>query len=192
MSSSSSPITEILSRLRSGDRDALDDLVTVVYAELRSIARRQRRRDPRQDPTLATTALVNEAYIRLAQHDRGLYRHREHFLAVAATAMRQIVIDEARKRLRRKRGSGQQLLSLDERDIRIDDQAELLVSLNEALDGLDRVNPRLRQVVECRYFAGLTEEETAQALGVSSRTVRRDWAKARAWLVIEHGLAEPT
>jgi RNA polymerase sigma factor (TIGR02999 family) len=178
-------ITEILDRLQTGDPDALDDLIPLVYEELRRIARRQRRRDFRQTPTLDTTALVNEAYLRLVQHEGGSYQHRAHFYAVAATAMRQIVTDEARSRLRSKRGGGRQPLPLDEQEIRIDSQAELLVALNEALDRLDRLNPRLRQVVECRFFAGLTEEETGEVLGINPRTVRRDWVKARAWLGAE-------
>jgi RNA polymerase sigma factor (TIGR02999 family) len=184
----SKPISEVLDRLHDGDREAFDELVQLVYAELRRIARRQRRLDFRHTPTIATTALVNEAYLRLVRQDGKHYAHRGHFLAVAATAMRQIVIDEARARLRDKRGGGQQPVTLDNQEIRIDSQAELLIALNEALDRLDRRNPRLRQVVECRFFAGLTEEETAQALGVNPRTIRRDWAKARAFLGAELGI----
>jgi RNA polymerase sigma factor (TIGR02999 family) len=178
------PITELLKRIGHGDRQAMDDLLPLVYEQLRRLARSQRRRSPSHDQTLDTTALVHEAYLKLAR-GAGAYEHRGHFFAVAATAMRQVLIDEARHHLRRKRGSGERPLDLDERQLSVTSQAEFLLALDEALGTLAECNPRLRQVVECRFFAGLTEEETAEALAVTSRTVRRDWAKAKAWLTVE-------
>jgi len=178
-------ITELLHRLGSGDQQALDELMPLVYDELHRIARRQRRQNVGASATFNTTALLHEAYLRFAQRDRNMYNHRGHFFAVAATAMRQVVIDRARKRLRQKRGGGERALTLDPKDLRVESQAEFLVSLDTALTKLGAVSPRLRQVVECRFFGGLTEEETSEALDVAPRTIRRDWSKAKAWLGVE-------
>ena len=119
-----------------------------------------------------------------------MYRHRGHFYAVAATAMRQVVIDQARSRLRQKRGGGDQPVTLVTANLQVENQAEFLLSLDSALDKLEQMRPRLRQVVECRFFGGLTEGETADALEVDVRTVRRDWAKAKALLGVELGLVQ--
>ena len=179
----SSAIIDLLRRIRRGDEAGLEELIPVVYRELRTIARRQRRRHSRPSELLNTTALVNEAYLRLARSEPFDFENRAHFLAVAATAMRQLLVDEARRRRSLKRGQGVAPITLEGLEVSAGSrQAELVLSIDHALEALGDGDPRLRQVVECRYFGGLTEEETAAALGVSDRTVRRDWIKARAWL----------
>jgi RNA polymerase sigma factor (TIGR02999 family) len=133
--------------------------------------------------TLCTTALVHEAYVKLAAQTHAQFASRAHFLAVAAQAMRRILVTHARKVRAEKRGGGWGRLDLDQVDIPIDERAEALVALDSALDRLSSLNPRLGQVVECRFFGGMTEDETATALGVTERTVRRDWVKAKGWLL---------
>ena len=182
-------LTRLLQRVRSGDDDAFDELMRSVYDELRVIARRQLSRQSR-DPLLQTTALVNEAYLRLARNEQPEWVDRCHFFAVAATAMRQIVVDHARRRGSEKRGGGWKRIDLDDVRLDIDEQTELLLEIDDALTRLSRLNPRLTRVVECRFFAGMTEGETASALDVTDRTVRRDWIKARAWLHLQLGLDE--
>ncbi|MEM9554581.1 MAG: ECF-type sigma factor [Acidobacteriota bacterium] len=182
-------VTVLLHRLADGDGEALDEIFPMLYAELRHIASGQRRRRVRGG-ALETTALIHEAYLRFAQRDRQLYSHREHFFAVAARAMRQILLDEAKKRLRAKRGGGVDHDSLDPEQLAIDQQAELMLSLHRGLEKLGSFHERARTVVECRFFGGLTEKETASALGVDERTVRRDWTKARAWLALELGTTD--
>jgi RNA polymerase sigma factor (TIGR02999 family) len=173
--------TDPLLALAGGDREALDRLMTLVYHELRQLAHGALRRG-RPDQTLTTTEVVHEAYLRLVDHT-GLARgERARFLAVAAVAMRRIVIEYARRRGALKRGGGRRPLSLDEAAVAGDDRSEALLALDEALTRLAALSERLARVVECRYFGGLTEEETGEALGVTARTVRRDWVKARAWL----------
>ena len=153
----------------------------MVYEELKRIASRQLGRQ--QDAhTLSTTALVHEAYLKLVDQTRAEWVDRAHFYAVAAQAMRRILVDHARKHRAAKRGGGDRRVPLDDVDLPIEERAELLVALNEALERLAALDSRLAQVVECRYFGGLSEEETAAALGVTARTVRRDWVKARGWL----------
>jgi len=159
-------------------------LLPLVYDELRRIARRERLRLS-GGATLATTALLHEAYERLAEAQG--FRSRGHFLGTAAMAMRRILIDRVRAQLAAKRGAGAANLSLDEiPDFIVEDEATVL-GVHEALEGLARLNPRLMRVVECRFFAGYNEKETAEALGTSERTVQRDWATARAWLKKELG-----
>jgi RNA polymerase sigma factor (TIGR02999 family) len=181
-------VHDLLERLRSGDRAALDALLPLVYDELRRIARGQRQRLG-SSLTVNTTALVHEAYLKLVKDRARNYSDRSHFFAVAATAMRQLLIDEAKRHAAKKRGSGRRPISLDSVDVGIEGQAESLLELDRALDKLGQLSPRLLRVVECRFFGGLTETETAAALAVTDRTVRRDWAKARAWLAIEMGAA---
>lgn len=181
-------VRDLLERLRSGDRAALDALLPLVYDELRRIARGQRQRLG-SSLTVNTTALVHEAYLKLVKDRARNYSDRSHFFAVAATAMRQLLIDEAKRHAAKKRGSGRRPISLDSVDVGIEGQAESLLELDRALDKLGQLSPRLLRVVECRFFGGLTETETAAALAVTDRTVRRDWAKARAWLAIEMGAA---
>jgi RNA polymerase sigma factor (TIGR02999 family) len=180
-------ITDLLLQVRQGNPEAMDRLFPLVYVALRRIARRQLQAE-RPGHTLDTTGLVHETYLRLADHDRLQWQDRGHFFALAARAMRQILIDYARRYRTLRRGGGARLRELRDEDAITDERSETLLALDEALERLAVINPRLNQVVECRYFGGLTEEETAEALGVTSRTVQRDWAKARAWLYLElHG-----
>ena len=174
-------ITRLLVAHDAGERAAFDRLLELVYPDLRRIAARQLARLNPGD-TLNTTALVHEAYLKMVDQTSVGWQDRAHFYAVSARAMRQIIIDYTRKRMRQKRGGGVVPIRLDERQIAIDQQSDRLVALNDALERLSRLNERLTHVVECRFFAGLTHEETASALGISVRTAQRDWLKARAWL----------
>jgi RNA polymerase sigma factor (TIGR02999 family) len=172
---------DVLTELRSGGRESLDRLVPLVYQELRAIAhRRIAGRD--RGRTLSTTALVHEAYLKLVDQSRSESRDRTHFLAVASLAMRQVLVDRARARVALKRGGETRRLSLDEEEIAADDQPDMVLALNDSLNRLAEAEPRLARVVECRFFGGLTEDEIAEALGVTIRTVQRDWAKARMLL----------
>ena len=177
----STPPTDVLAGLRSGRVESLDQLLPLVYQELRGMARRQLRAQGRGG-TLQTTALVHEAYLKLVDQSRAEWKDRAHFLAVASIAMRHILVDRAKARLALKRGGDFRRITLDEQDIGIDDQPDALVQLDEALERLGVVEPRLVRVVECRFFGGLTEDEIAEALGLTVRTVQRDWAKARMML----------
>jgi RNA polymerase sigma factor (TIGR02999 family) len=183
-STDAEPITALLLRVSVGDSAAMDQLFPLVYDQLRRMARSSLRRE-RPDHTLGTTGLVHEAYLRLVDQTRAGWRDRAHFYAVAALAMRRILVDYARRHRRAKRGGGQRPVSLDEGAVSLDQRAENLVALDEALTRLARLNPRLSRIVECRFFGALTEEEIAEALGVTARTVKRDWAKARGWLYQE-------
>jgi RNA polymerase sigma factor (TIGR02999 family) len=174
-------VTALLIAHRRGDPGALDALVPLVYADLRRLARAQRRRVPVGE-TLDTTGLVHEAYARLVDRSRASWNDRGHFLAVAAMAMRQILVDYARARHRQKRGGDRRAQTLDDAMIAVERDAEGLLDIDRALARLDSIDPRLVRVVECRFFAGLSEQETAEALGVSLRTVQRDWLRARAAL----------
>jgi RNA polymerase sigma factor (TIGR02999 family) len=174
-------ITTLLRAQREGDPAAFDRLVEVVYPKLRSLARSQLR-GGRPGQTLNTTAVVHEAYVRLAESTRVEWQNRGHFFGVAARAMRQVIVDHARRRNAAKRGGGKAPVSLHDADLAIEAQADTIQLLDTALDRLSELNPRLPRVVECRFFAGLTEQETADALGLSRATVQRDWLKARAWL----------
>lgn len=165
------------------ERESLDRLVPLVYEELRQIAHRHlQRRDNGADATLATTALVNEAYIKLADQSGGHWVDRAHFLALASVAMRHILIDRARARLAGKRGGDRARVTLDEEALAYDRSPSALLEIEDALTALATTDPRLARVVECRFFGGLSEEETAAALGVTTRTVQRDWQKARVLL----------
>jgi RNA polymerase sigma factor (TIGR02999 family) len=175
----STDITAILSAARAGERAALDAVFTRVYAEIRDIARGQLARAGRA--TLSTTAVVHEAYLKLVRSPAVAFEDRSHFYAVAATAMRQILLNHARAKATRKRDGGHPL-SLDRVEIAIEEQADELLALDAALDRLAELDPRLARVVEMRFFAGLTVDETALALGVADRTVKRDWRAARAFL----------
>src|SRR5688500_16420643 len=182
-------ITELLLAAERGDRLALEACFPLVYEELRTIARRQRRAW-HGNPTLNTTGLLHEVYLKLVDQGRVGARSREHFFAIASTAMRHILCNYARDRTRQKRGGGIQMVSLqnvkDVADPALSDEAaDELTALADALDRLEQLDKRQSQVVECRFFAGLSVEETALALDVSPATVKRDWAFARAWLVRE-------
>jgi RNA polymerase sigma factor (TIGR02999 family) len=157
-------------------------LWSLVYDELRGVARRQLRGG---SDTLQATALVHEAYMRLAEDERVSSRGRAYFFGAAARAMRQILVDHARVRSRAKRGGGETPLTLKTGDAGVDSLTTDLLDLHRALEVLEELNPRQARVVECRYFAGLDVNETAEALAVSPRTVKRDWMLARAWLFRE-------
>jgi RNA polymerase sigma factor (TIGR02999 family) len=175
-------LTSLLIEWQEGDPTALDRLTPLVYDELRRIAHRYVRRE-RNGHTLETTALVNEAYVRLAGSKNIAWENRSHFFAATAQVMRHVLIDHARKRLYAKRGGDVQHVPLD--DVVSDmttQRADELIVLNEALGELAKLDPRKARVVELRYFAGLSLEETAEVLDVSPMTVRRDWRAAKAWL----------
>ncbi len=174
-------VTGLLQSLSRGDPTAFDRLFPLVYRELRRVAHAQLSRE-RPDHTLDSVALVNEAYLRLVQSPIEC-QNRVHFFAVAARAMRSILIDYARARLAAKRGSGAPTVPLDQAAVLInDDKVEHLVALDDALHRLEAVNREASQTVECRYFAGLSLEEAAEALDLSVATVRRRWSFAKAWL----------
>jgi RNA polymerase sigma factor (TIGR02999 family) len=176
-------VTDLLIRLRAGGTNARDDLYALVYDVLRRVAHAQLRRE-RPDHTLGTTGLVHETYLRLVDQTRVEWRDRAHFFGAAACAMRRILVDYARHNLAARRGGGARPQVLAE-DVRAGERGDDLLALDQALERLAAIDPRLGLVVECRYFGGFTEEETAEVLGVTKRTVQRDWAKARGWLYQE-------
>src|SRR5215813_13523717 len=184
MNPSSQSVTQLLLDWRNGDQTALDRLMPLVYEELRRIAGHYMRNE-RQGHTLQTSALVNEAYLRLVDHENIAWQNRAHFFGVAAQAMRRILVDYARLRHRAKRAGAAQRVSFDEAMTLAEERAAELITLDDALEELAKVDPRKSRVVELRYFGGLSVEETAEALGVSSMTVMRDWNTARAWLMRE-------
>lgn len=180
----SGEITRVLAAARAGDGAALDRLMPLVYDELRQAARRQLRRE-RGGHTLDTCALVHEAYLKLNHLDRLQWQDRSHFFAVSARVMRQVLIDHAVARAADKRGGGAAVMTLDGQEPAVEDRAQQYVELDEALQRLESVNPRQCRVVEYRYFLGLSAEETAEQLGISLATVKRDWNVARAFLHAE-------
>jgi RNA polymerase sigma factor (TIGR02999 family) len=179
--SSSHSVTQLLEQWNGGDREALDKLMPLVYEELRKMARRYM---SRQTPghTLQTTALINEAYLRLVKQKEKHFENRAHFFGVAAQAMRHILVDYARERQTAKRGGGARPISLEEAALVTRERAAELVAFDEALKELERLSGRQSRVVELRYFGGLSVEETATVLEVSPETVMRDWSMAKAWL----------
>lgn len=176
-------VQEVLAAWANGDPAARDRLMPLVYKELRRLAHHYMR-DERRGHTLQTTALVNELYLRLAGVGELKWRGRSHFFAMAATLMRRVLVDHARQRARDKRGAGFQVTSLDENAV-TSEAAVDIVALDEALARLATVDPQQSRVVELRFFVGLSVKETAEALGVSPATVKRDWATAKLWLFNE-------
>ena len=174
-------ITELLAEWREGNQSALDELYPLVYDELHRLARRYMSRE-RKDHTLQTTALINEAYVRLVDQKNVNWANRSHFFAISAQIMRRILIDHARRHAYAKRGGGAQQVSLEEVAAITPGQGRELLRLDEALKSLAERDPRRSQVVELRYFGGLNNEEIAGVLHVSENTVTRDWNMARAWL----------
>jgi len=174
-------ITQLLFEWSSGNQAALDKLYPLVYDELHRIARRYMKRE-RKGHTLQTTALINEAYVRLVDQKHIRWENRTHFFAISARIMRRILIDHARHYARAKRGGGANRVSLDETAIVANDRAAELVQLDEALKNLADIDFRRAQVVELRYFGGLSNEEIGMVLRISANTVTRDWNMARAWL----------
>jgi RNA polymerase sigma factor (TIGR02999 family) len=186
--SSDAAVSRLLEAVHAGDRSALDELYSLVYGELRVLAHRQRRRWDASE-TLNTTALVHEAYLKLVKQRRIHLETRGHFFALAATSIRHIVSNYARDQQTSKRGRGVHTVSLTEfgtnvpGELRVsEEQADLLVAIDDALNRLERVSPRQRSIVECRFFGGMSVDETAVAIGISPRTVKRDWTLAQAWL----------
>jgi RNA polymerase sigma factor (TIGR02999 family) len=177
-------VTQLLLEAQTGDRAALNRLLPLVYDELRRVAQRQMRRE-RPGHTLLTTGLVHEAYLKLVDEAQVEWQGRAHFFGIAARAMRQILVDHARRRGAEKRGGQWRRTTLADERLGLGVPMEELLALDLALDRLDALDPRLREVVEYRFFAGMNEEEIGEVLGVSARTVRRDWVKARAWLYKE-------
>lgn len=188
-------ITRVLEKVREGDADALDRLLPLVYEELQAIAARQLHRE-RVGHTLETAALVHEAYLKMMPGARSgeggagvgnrlHWQNRAHFFGIAARAMRQVLVDYARRRGAEKRGGEWARTTLTGKALGVDIPMADLLTLDDALDRLNEMDERLRQVVEYRFFGGMTEQEIAEALDVTPRTVQRDWVKARAWLYKE-------
>jgi RNA polymerase sigma-70 factor, ECF subfamily len=181
MDPSTTDVTALLAQLTRGDREAVSNLLPVVYKELRQVAGRYMRQE-RPDHTLQATALVHEAYIKLVSHGTGNWENRAHFFAVAAQVMRHILVDHARSHQRDKRGNGQPHVELQEGLVVAPAQLTDLVEIDTALQRLAEVDSRQAKIVELRFFGGLTVEETAVVLDISPKTVKRDWSVAKAWL----------
>jgi RNA polymerase sigma factor (TIGR02999 family) len=179
-----SEVTRILTAIEQGDGRAIDQLLPAVYEELRQLATRKLARE-RPGQTLQATALVHEAYLRLVGAEDQNFRSRTHFFAAAAEAMRRILIENARRKHRVKRGGDHQRVDLDQAEIPLDDSAEDLLALDEALAQLEAADRTKADLVKLHYFAGLTMEQAAEVLGISARTAKRYWAYARAWLYDE-------
>ena len=178
-------VTQLLLKWSNGNQDALSELLPLVYRELQKIAHRYLSRE-RSSNTLQTTALVHEAYLKLIDQNRVQWQNRAHFFGIAAQAMRRILVDNARQRLADKRGAGAEKVSIDEGLIDIsDERAGNLIDLDEALQKLAEIDEQKSQLVELRYFGGLSIEETAEVLGISIATVNRQWRLAKAWLYNE-------
>lgn len=186
-------VTQLLAAWGKGDKSALDRLLPLVHAELRRIARRQMSRE-RDGHTLQATALVNEAYLRLAGQQGFEWQNRAHFFAVCAQVMRHVLIDHARAHARDKRGGGAVQVSLEVAAALAGQPPEHFLALDEALHFLETVDPQKGKIVELRYFGGLSVEETAEVLNISPRTVRREWQRSKAWLyrLMTEGLTDET
>ncbi|MDH3628010.1 MAG: ECF-type sigma factor [Acidobacteriota bacterium] len=181
MEERSPKITQLLRAHERGEEGALSEAIGLIYGDLKRLAHRQLQSKPSREQ-LDTTALVHETYLRLAGHEGASWRDRHHFFAASATAMRHLIVDRVRERMAVKRGAGQRPITLDEEQPTLLRQSELALDVDAALEGLGRLDPRLVQVVECRFYAGFSAEETASVMDVSSRTVERYWQRARAWL----------
>ncbi len=181
---SAQEVTQLLADWSDGDHAALEKLIPLVYEELRHLAHRYME-GQRPDHTLQTTALVNEAYLRLADQSKPSFANRSHFFAVAAKAMRQILVDYAKAQQRQKRGAGASKVELDEAALISPQETRVILDVNEALERLATLDSRKAHVVELRYFGGLNQDEIAEVLKISTVTVRRDWVFARAWLYTE-------
>lgn len=181
MDSQPPDVTVLLSQLMQGDQAAAERLMPLVYDELKRLARSYMRRE-RKDHTLQTTALVHEAYLKLVRQEVVHWQGRSHFFGIAAQLMRRILIDHARRYLREKRGGAREVLPLNEALVFSPERSEELVRLDEALVRLSALDERQGKIVELRFFGGLSVEETAKFLGISPKTVKRDWAVAKVWL----------
>lgn len=181
MASPSSDVSLLLSELSRGNQEAGEKLVPLVYEELKRLAKSYMRRE-RPDHTLQATALVNEAYLKLVKQNAVNWQGRSHFFGIAAQLMRRILIDHARGHLREKRGGAKEVLPLNEALVFSPERSEELVILDEALERLSKIDARQSRIVELRFFGGLSVEEAAEFLGISPKTVKRDWSVAKAWL----------
>ena len=181
MTAPTEEITELLTNWSRGEKAALERLVPLVYPELRRIAKRQMARE-NPDHTLQTSALINEAYLKLVDREKVDWQNRAHFFAVSAQVMRHILIDHARKYLYNKRGAGAQHVPLEEATIVEEKRSADLVALDEALNALTTLDPRRTQIIELKFFGGLNAEEIAEVMGISPSTVQREWRAAKAWL----------
>lgn len=186
-------VTQLLADWGKGDRSALDKLFPLVHSELRRIAQRQMSQE-RPGHTLQATALVNEAYLKLAGQQGFDWQNRAHFFAVCAQVMRHILIDHARAHARDKRGGGAVKVSLNDALVVAEDQAAHFIALDEALRELERLDPQKGKIVELRYFGGLSVEEVGEVMNISPRTVRREWQRAKAWLyrMMTEGIEDET
>ncbi len=174
-------ITSLIERVTAGEEQALSELLPIVYQELRKLSRRYLRRESNRQ-TLQTTALVHEAYLRLLGDQNLQWKDRAHFLGIAARSMRQILVERARARHAQKRGGVQEAVTLEDKMLGQDQNSIDLLVLDEALKALAELDPRQAEVVELRFFAGLTVEETAEVMGISPATVKRWWTLSKAWL----------
>jgi RNA polymerase sigma factor (TIGR02999 family) len=183
-SNAAGAVPDVLTELRSGRRESIDQLVPLVYSELHAIAHRHlsHRRDAAGQGTLVTAALVNEVYLKLVDQAHANWTDRAHFVALASVAMRHILIDRAKARRARKRGGSKAAVTFEDDAIAAESSPDALLEINDALDRLAVIDPRLARVVEYRFFGGLSEDEIAEVLDVTVRTVQRDWAKARVLL----------
>jgi RNA polymerase sigma factor (TIGR02999 family) len=177
-------VTQLLARWRGGDQEAFDQLLPLVYQELRQIAFHYLKRE-RAGHTLQSTALVNEAYCRMVQQDLPEWQSRAHFFAVAAQVMRQILVDYARQHRALKRGGDATRVSLEHAEVHATPLDNDIVALDEALSALSHLDPQQGRIVELKFFAGLSNEDASEVLGISTSTVKRDWVMARAWLYRE-------
>ncbi|MGA2003683.1 MAG: sigma-70 family RNA polymerase sigma factor [Terriglobales bacterium] len=181
MESTREDVTILLAQLTNGNKDAASRLIPLVYAELKRLAGSYMRRE-RADHTLQATALVHEAYLKLVEQRSVDWQSRAHFFGIAAQVMRRLLVDHARGHLREKRGGGQDVVPLDEALVFVPEKSLELAKLDDSLKRLTKIDPRQGQIVELRFFGGLTVEETAEFLGISPKTVKRDWSMAKAWL----------
>jgi RNA polymerase sigma-70 factor, ECF subfamily len=184
MEQSQAAVTQLLMEASHGNRQALDQLTPLVYQELRRIAG-QRMRQERPGSTLQPTALVHEAYLALINQREATWQNRSHFFAIAAQEMRRILLMHARAKRAQKRGAGRNQVTLDEALVFAESHAEDLIAIDDCLERLSALDPQQARIVELKFFAGLTVEETAEVLGVGTATVKRDWAMARAWLLTQ-------
>lgn len=178
------PSAELVLRASAGESDAAEKIIPLVYEELRRLAHRYLEREV-TGHTLTTTDLVHEAYLRLVDQTRVHWQGRAHFMAIAATAMRRILVDHARSHRSLKRGGALPRVPIESIQLATDERAALLIALDEALERLKQLDERQARVVECRFFGGMTEEETAEVMKIGLRSAKRDWAKARSWLYAE-------
>lgn len=190
MTGPDSGITQLLKQWRSGEQTALDQLLPLVYDELHRVAQRALRQQP-AGHTLQTTALINEAYLRMCNMPQIEWQDRAHFFAVAARVMRHLLVDHARAQVTAKRGGGAQRVDFDEAAIYASERSAELLALDDALNRLAAADDKKSRIVELRYFGGLTVEEVAEVLGIAVITVKREWAKARLWLYHELQTGEP-